>query len=57
VTTDVAAYVAATATNFGWMLRDDVEGSATAYTSTTSAKELATAAQAPELVVTYVLVP
>lgn len=57
VTTDVAAFVAATATNFGWMLRDDVEGSATAYTSTLSAKELATAAQAPELVVTYVLVP
>lgn len=57
VTTDVAAFVAGTATNFGWMLRDDVEGSATAYTSTMSAKELATAAQAPELVVTYVLVP
>jgi hypothetical protein len=57
VTADVATFVAGTATNFGWMLRDDVEGSATAYTSTMSAKELATAAQAPELVVTYVLVP
>ncbi len=57
VTTDVAAFVAATATNYGWMLRDDTEGAATAATSTLSAKELATAAQAPELVVTYVVVP
>jgi len=56
VTSDVAAFVAGTA-NFGWMLRDDAEGSASGFTSTLSAKELATASQAPELVVTYVLVP
>ncbi len=57
VTTDVAAFVAGTSTNFGWMLRDDVEGSATTYTSTWSAKELGTVGQAPQLVVTYQVVP
>ena len=57
VTSDVAAFVAGTATNFGWMLRDHVEGSASALTSTFSAKNLGTAAQAPQLVVTYVTVP
>lgn len=57
VTSDVAAFVAGTATNYGWMLRDDVEGSATTYTQTYSAKNLGTAAQAPQLVITYVTVP
>ena len=56
-TTDVQAFVAGTATNFGWMLRDDVEGSATTRTQTTSAKNLGTLAQAPQLIVTYVAVP
>jgi len=57
VTSTVASFVAGTLTNFGWMLRDDVEGSATAYTQTYSAKDLGTAAQAPQLVITYVVVP
>ena len=57
VTSNVASFVAGTLTNFGWMLRDDVEGSATAYTQTLSAKDLGTAAQAPQLVITYVVVP
>jgi len=57
VTADVAAFVAGTATNFGWMLRDDVEGSATLRTQTYAAKNLGTASQAPQLVVTYVTVP
>jgi hypothetical protein len=57
VTTDVRAFVTGTASNFGWMLRDDVEGSATAYTETFSAKNLGTPSQAPQLVVTYVAVP
>jgi hypothetical protein len=52
VTSDVAAFVSGT-TNFGWMLRDDVEASATTRTSTFSAKELGTLAQAPQLVITY----
>jgi hypothetical protein len=57
VTADVGAFVAGTATNFGWMLRDDVEGSATLRTQTYSAKNLGTAGQAPQLVITYVSVP
>jgi len=57
VTTDVAAFVAGGATNFGWMIRDDVEGSATTRTATFTAKELGTIAQEPQLVITYVTVP
>lgn len=57
VTTDVAAFVAGTATNYGWMIRDDSESSGTARTVTFSAKNLATLAQAPQLVVTYVTTP
>jgi hypothetical protein len=57
VTSDVAAFVAGTSTNYGWMLRDDVEGSATTRTETFSSKDLDTAAQAPQLVITYVVVP
>ena len=57
VTADVAAFVAGSSTNFGWMLRDDVEGSATARTTTFSAKNLGTAARGPQLVITYVSGP
>ncbi|HET9084293.1 MAG TPA: DNRLRE domain-containing protein [Candidatus Limnocylindrales bacterium] len=52
VTSDVAAFVSGTA-NYGWMLRDDVEASATTRTTTFSAKNLGTLAQAPQLVITY----
>jgi len=57
LTSDIASFVAGSSTNFGWMLRDDVEGSATTRTVTMSAKELGTVAQDPQLVVTYVNVP
>jgi len=57
VTSDVASFVLGTVTNFGWMLRDDAEGSATTRTVTFSSKELATVGQAPQLVVTYVTDP
>ncbi len=57
VTADVAAFVAGTATNNGWMLRDSVEGASPTKTNTFSAKNLGTLAQAPQLVVTYVNVP
>jgi large repetitive protein len=57
VTTDVAAFVAGSATNHGWMVRDDVEGSAAARTVTISAKQLGTLAQVPQLLVTYVVTP
>ena len=57
VTTDVASFVSSASTNFGWMIRDDVEGSAPPGTATFAAKELGTVAQEPQLVVTYVTVP
>ena len=57
VTADVAAFVSGASSNFGWMIRDDVEGSATTRTATFAAKELGTVAQEPQLVVTYVTVP
>lgn len=57
VTNDVAAFVAGTATNFGWMIRDDTEGSATTRTATFTSKELGTVALEPQLVITYVTVP
>jgi len=57
VTADVASFVSGGSTNFGWMIRDDVEGSATTRTETFSAKELGTIAQVPQLVITYVTVP
>lgn len=57
LTSDAAAFVGGTATNAGWMIRDDVEGSSTTRTATFSAKDLATLSQAPQLVVTYVAVP
>jgi hypothetical protein len=53
VTNDVSAFVAGTATNQGWMIRDDVEGSATAQNVRYSAKNLANRAQAPYLVITW----
>ena len=57
VTSDVAAFVSGSATNFGWMLRDDVEASGTARSTTFSTKNLGTVGQAPQLVITYVTVP
>ena len=57
VTADVAAFVAGTATNHGWMIRDDVEGSATARSATFSSKQLGNILQTPQLVITYVHVP
>jgi len=57
VTTDVAAFVAGSATNNGWMIRDDTENSVTTRTATFSAKNLGTLAQAPQLIVTYTVAP
>jgi hypothetical protein len=57
VTADVASFVAGSATNFGWMIRDDAEAAAPTRTATFTAKELGTVAQEPQLVITYVRVP
>jgi hypothetical protein len=54
VTTDVSSFVAGTSTNFGWMIRDDVENqSTTARTATYAAKDANVLAGSPQLVVTY----
>jgi hypothetical protein len=53
VTTDVAAYLAGTATNDGWMIRDDVEDSTTARNSTYESSEVNTASKGPQLVIDY----
>jgi hypothetical protein len=57
VPADVAAFIAGTANNYGWMLRDDSEDAASGRTTTFAAKELGTLAQAPQLVITYVTAP
>jgi len=53
VTSDVSAFVAGTATNNGWMVRDDVEGSVSARSSTFSARNANNPARGPQLVVDY----
>ena len=57
VTADVAAYVAGSATNAGWMLRDDVEGSSTARSTTFVSKEAAVVNRAPQLIVSWTALP
>ena len=53
VTSDVAAFLAGTATNDGWMIRDDAEDAATAEHVAFSAREQNNLAQAPQLLMTY----
>jgi hypothetical protein len=55
VTADVSAYVNGTATNFGWMIRDDVEASATNRTGSYNTKNANNAVQSPQLIVNYTL--
>jgi hypothetical protein len=53
VTADLAAFVAGTATNYGWMIRDDAENSATARLARFSTREANVLAQSPQLIITY----
>ena len=53
VTADLAAFVAGSATNYGWMMRDDSESSATARLARFSTREANLLAQSPQLIVTY----
>lgn len=53
VTTDVQAFVDGTATNRGWMVRDDSEGSATARSIAFASSNLNNASDSPQLIVTY----
>jgi hypothetical protein len=54
VTANVANFVSGSATNFGWMIRDDVEGAnGLGFTVTFSTSDAGSIAQAPQLTVTY----
>ena len=54
VTTDVARFVSGSATNFGWMIRDDAENAnGLGFTVTFSTSDAGSVPQAPQLVVTY----
>jgi hypothetical protein len=52
VTADVAAFVATTATNFGWMIRDATESASTVRTVGYYSTEINTLGASPQLVVT-----
>ncbi|HEY3211248.1 MAG TPA: DNRLRE domain-containing protein [Actinomycetota bacterium] len=54
---DVQAFVSGTATNYGWMIRDDAENSATTRNARFSSKEANLLAQSPQLVITYIASP
>jgi hypothetical protein len=53
VTTDVQAFVGGTATNFGWMIRDDVEAASAIRATTYATRDSNPLNQSPQLVVTY----
>jgi hypothetical protein len=54
VTANLASFVSGSASNFGWMIRDDVEGAAGAgFTVTFSTSDAGSIPQAPQLIVTY----
>jgi hypothetical protein len=53
VTSDVTAFVAGSATNNGWMIRDDVEDSSTARNSIYRTNEQNNADKGPQLIIDY----
>jgi len=54
VTANVANFVSGSASNFGWMIRDDVEGATgSGFTVTFSTSDAGSTPQAPQLIVTY----
>lgn len=53
VTADVQAFVAGTATNNGWMIRDDSEGDLLGGATSYATHEANTATKAPQLIVDY----
>ncbi|MDH3189956.1 MAG: DNRLRE domain-containing protein, partial [Acidimicrobiia bacterium] len=57
VKSDVQAFIAGTSTNYGWMIRDDVEGSATARSATFSSKNNNVLLRAPQLTINYRVTP
>ena len=55
VTADVAAFVSGSATNDGWMIRDDAENGSNNQQTTFTSREGGTLATAPRLFMTYTL--
>jgi len=53
VKADVTAFVAGSATNRGWMIRDDVENSGTSRQTRYTSTQSGTATQAPQLLIVY----
>lgn len=53
ITGNVQSWVNASATNYGWMLRDDTENGGTTRLTRFAASEANNAARAPRLVITY----
>jgi hypothetical protein len=53
VTTDVAAFVAGTASNYGWRIADSAEGASVDVSVSFNSKNVDIAARAPELVIVY----
>ncbi len=53
VLADVAAFVAGTATNDGWQIRDSAENSLVDRASTLGSRERGTASERPKLTITY----
>jgi hypothetical protein len=55
VTADLGKFVAGTATNSGWLIRDDIEDSSTFKTEVFTSQDAGTLSQAPQLIVSYTL--
>jgi hypothetical protein len=56
LTSDVQSFISASTANLGWMMRDDAEDSTVSEIGTLTAKEAGVIAEAPQLIVTYVVV-
>lgn len=57
LSSDVQSFVSGSTTNLGWMMRDDAEDSTGSEIGTFTAKDAGVIAEAPQLTVTYVVVP
>jgi hypothetical protein len=54
VAADVQSFVAGSATNYGWMIRDGTEGSTTAERAEYRSENYSSATMEPQLVISYV---
>ena len=56
VSADLSKFVAGTATNSGWLIRDDTEDSSTVRSEVFASQDAGTLSQAPQLIVSYTLI-